>query len=222
MGYFKAGYTIQQIREIGQCSVYVFLDKLSPSDKQFYKNLCASESCMLKNYIRKNINKNNKIIFFANTPERLLLVKMLDFEGYSIDFGSVENIENIDMNKYNLAIFEDDSNAITNIKQFDNRKSDISVISNNKLVDNTQTGNYCVYSRYNDEIISANDNSDKIPFICICYYTDKYLSDKFNYKYLNNFIVNLNFGDNADLSKDKSKLIWNYRFFENMSNPIIK
>lgn len=222
IGYFKAGYSIQEIRQIGQCSIYIFLKDLNSRDKQFYENLCTSESCMLRNYIRKNLDKNNKIIFFANTPERLLLVKMLDFEGYSIDFGSVENIENIDMNKYNLAIFEDNSNTVTNIKQFDNRKSDISVISNNKLVDNTQTGNYCVYSRYNDEIISANDNSDKIPFICICYYTDKYLSDKFNYKYLNNFIVNLNFGDNADLSKDKSKLIWNYRFFENMSNPIIK
>lgn len=222
MGYFKAGYTIQQIREIGQCSVYVFLDKLSPLDKQLYKNVCTSESCMLKNYIRKNINKNNKIIFFANSPERLLIVKMLEFDGYSIDFGSVENIENIDMSKYNLAIFEDDSNAITNIKQFDNRKSDISVISNNKLVDNTKNGNYCVYSRYNDEIVSANNNTDKIPFVCICYYTDKYLSDKFNYKYLNTFIANLNFGGNLDLSKDKSKLIWNYRFFENMSNPMIK
>lgn len=222
IGYFKAGYTIQQIREIGQCSIYLFIDKLSPSDKQFYKNLCTSESCLLRNYIRKNINKNNKILYFANTPERLLLIKMLDFEGYSIDFGSVENIENIDMNKYNLAILDDNSNAVTNIKQFDKRKSDVYVVGNNELIDTTQSGNYCVYSRYNGEIVSATQNADKIPFLCICYYTDKYLSDKFNYKYLTTYTVNLNFGEKNDSVEDKSKLIWNYRFFENMSNPMIK
>ena len=222
IGYLKAGYSIQQIREIGQCSIYVFLDKLSPSDKQFYRSLCTSESCMLRNYIRKNINKNNKIIFFANTAERLLLIKMLDFEGYSIDYGSVENIENIDMSKYNLAIFVDNSNTITNIKQFDKRKSDIYISSNMNLLDKTKTGNYCVYSRYNDEIVSVNHNADKVPFICLCYYTDKYLADKYNYKYLNTYTINLNFGDKKNFSKDKSKLIWNYRFFENMSNPMIK
>lgn len=222
IGYFKAGYTIQQIREIGQCSIYVFLNTLSPSDKQFYKNLCASESCMLKNYIRKNLDKNNKIIFFANTPERLLLVKMLDFEGYSIDFGTVENIENIDLNKYNIAIFEDKSNTTTNIKQFENRKFDVFVNSNNELVDNTKSGNYCVYSRYNDEIVTANSNADKVPFLGICYYTDNYLADRFNYKYLTTYTVNLNFGKNTNLEKDKTQLIWNYRFFENLSNPVIK
>ena len=222
IGYFKAGYTIQQIREIGQCSLYVFLDKLDLSDKQFYNNLCINETCMLKNYIRKNINKNNKIIFFANAPARLFLLKMLDFEGYSIDFGSVENIENIDMNKYNLAILDDNSNAVTNIKQFDKRKSDVYVVGNNELIDTTQSGNYCVYSRYNGEIVSATQNADKIPFLCICYYTDKYLSDKFNYKYLTTYTVNLNFGEKNDSVEDKSELIWNYRFFENISNPMIK
>lgn len=222
IGYFKAGYTIQEIRQIGQCSIYLFLDNLNSKDKQFYEKLCTSESCMLRNYIRKNIDKNNKIIFFANTPERLLLVKMLEFEGYNIDFGTVENIENIDMSKYNLAIFEDRSNTTTNIKQFDNRKSDIYVMSNEELFDNTQTGNYCVYSRYKDEIVSENSNSDKVPFLGICYYTDNYLADRFNYKYLTTYTVNLNFGKNMNLEKDKTQLIWNYRFFKNSSNPIIK
>ncbi len=222
IGYFKAGYTIQQIREIGQCSIYLFLDNLSSKDKQFYEKLCTSESCMLRNYIRKNIDKNNKIIFFANTPERLLLVKMLDFEGYNIDFGTVENIENIDMRKYNIAIFEDRSNTTTNIKQFDKRKSDVFVVSQDELVDRTRSGNYCVYSRYKDEIVAENINADKVPFLGICYYTDDYLADRFNYKYLTTYTVNLNFGNNMNLEKDKTKLIWNYRFFENLSNPIIK
>ena len=104
LGYFKAGYTIEEIREIGKCSIFVFLDKLSLSDKMLYRNLCTSESCRLRDYIKNNIDKRNKIIFFANTPERLFNIKMLDFEGYNIDYGSVEDIDSFDMNKYNLAI----------------------------------------------------------------------------------------------------------------------
>lgn len=222
IGYFKAGYTIEEIREIGRCSIFLFLDKLSPSDKMFYKNLCTSESCRLRDYIRNNIDKRNKIIFFANTPERLFNIKMLDFEGYNIDYGSVEDIDNFDLSKYNLAIFDGDSNIITNIKQFDKRKYDVFVDSNGNLINKTLSGNYCVYTRYHDEIVAANNNSEKVPFIGVCYYTDNYLYDKFNFKYLTTFTVDLNFAEDIGMDKETSKWIWHYRIFENQSNPMIK
>ncbi len=222
IGYFKAGYTIEEIREIGRCSIFLFLDKLSPSDKMFYKNLCTSESCRLRDYIRNNIDKRNKIIFFANTPERLFNIKMLDFEGYNIDYGSVEDIDNFDLSKYNLAIFDGDNYVTTNIKQFDKRKYDVFVASNGNLIDKTESGNYCVYTRYHDEIVSANLNVNKVPFIGICYYTDNYLYDKFNFKYLTTFTVDLNFVEDIGMDREKSKLIWHYRIFENQSNLMIK
>ena len=222
LGYFKAGYTIQQIREKARCSLIVFLDKLSPEDKIVYSKICISESCMLSDYIKKNIDKRNKIIFFANTPERLLNIKMLDFEGYNIDYGSVEDIDSFDMNKYNLAIFDGDSNIITNIKQFDKRKYDVFVDSNGNLINKTLSGNYCVYTRYHDEIVAANNNSEKVPFIGVCYYTDNYLYDRFKFKYLTTYTVDLNFIKDIGIDSEKSKLIWRYRIFENQSNPMIK
>ena len=219
-GYFKEGYTIQQIRNIGACSFFVFLDKLSPSDRVQYSNLCINEACRLRNYIKENIDKRNKILFFADTPERLLLIKMMDFEGYNIDYGSLEDIDNMDMSKYNLAIFINDKQSTVNIKQFDKRKFDISVKSHDEIYDRTNSGNYCIYERYPYEIVSATDNIGKVPFKATCYYTDKYLSDRFNFKYLTTYTVNLNFGK---LPKDENiPYVWQYRFFENQLNPMIK
>ena len=222
LGYFKAGYTISQIRHIGQCSMFLFLDKLTPEDRRMYSSLCISESCMLRDYIKNNIDKRNRIIFFANTPMRLFVIKMLDFEGYNIDYGSLEDIENIDMSKYNLAIFIDNDQIITNIKQFDKRKYDISVKSAEEIYDRTNSGNYCVYGRYTDEIVSATDNAGLVPFAVNCFFKDDYITNNFKYKYLTTYTVNLNFGENNDGVTEKDRLIWHYRFFENMSNPVIK
>ena len=220
IGYFKNGYSISQIRHVAQCSMLVFLDKLSPSDRVKYSDVCINEACIFRDYIKKNINKDNKVIFFADTPERLFLIKMLDFEGYNIDYGSLEDIENVDMNKYNLAIFVDNKQFSTNIKHFDKRKFDISVISTTEIIDKTNSGNYCVYEGYPNEIVSADHNSDKTPFSVNCYFTDNYLLDNFKFKYLRKYTIDLDFTDGAN--PESAKYVWNYRIFENMSKPMIK
>lgn len=218
VGYFKEGYTISQIRYLGQCSLLVFLDKLSVSDKANYQNICINETCLLKNYIKTKINPKNKIIFFANAADRLFLIMMLDVEGYNIDFGVLEDIENIDMSKYNLAIFDDNKQISSNIKQFEKRKFDI-YFSDSTIYDRTNSGNYCVYERYPGEIISAYNNVGKVPFIVKCYYTDDYLLKNFKFKYLTEYNVDLSFGNKAG-SKNQD-YIWKYRVFENLENPVI-
>lgn len=220
IGYFEAGYTIRQIRDKAECSLIIFLDKLGQKDKAEYNKICISESCMLRDYIKKNIDKRNKIIFFANAAHRLFLIKMLDFEGYNIDFGLLEGIDKIDMHKYNMAIFVGDSQISSNIVNFDERKYDITQKSDKDIYDNTNSANYCIYRRYEDEIISGDSNTDKFPFLVNCYYTDEYLLKKFNFKYLKTYTVDLNFGKN--LNTDDVPLTWHYRIFENQSNPMIK
>ena len=220
IGYFKEGYTIQQIRNFGQCSMLVFLDKLNEADRARYSKVCINESCMFSDYIKKNIDKRNKIIFFTDVAERLFLIKMLDFEGYQIDYGSLEDIDNMNMENYNLAIFESDNQLSTNIRQFEKRKFDISVISDTEIRDNTNSGNYCLYERYPNEVVSAYDNVDKIPFSVKCYYTDDYLLNKFKFKYLTQYTINLDFTDGAN--SESAKYVWRYRIFENKLNPVIK
>ncbi len=220
IGYFKEGYTIQQIRNFGQCSMLVFLDKLNEADRARYSKICINESCMFSDYIKKNIDKRNKIIFFTDVAERLFLIKMLDFEGYQIDYGSLEDIDNMNMENYNLAIFESDNQLSTNIRQFEKRKFDISVISDTEIRDNTNSGNYCLYERYPNEVVSAYDNVDKIPFSVKCYYTDDYLLNKFKFKYLTQYTINLDFTDGAN--SESAKYVWRYRIFENKLNPVIK
>ena len=40
LGYFKEGYNISQVRHFGQCSMFLFLNKLNALDKANYPNLC--------------------------------------------------------------------------------------------------------------------------------------------------------------------------------------
>ena len=143
---------------------------------------------------------------------------MLDFDGYNIDFGSLEDIENIDMSQYNLAIFDDNKQISTNIKQFDKRKYDI-YFSNSIIHDRTNSGNYCVYERYPGEIISAYNNVGKLPFIVKCYYTDDYLLKNFKFRYLTSYNIDMRFGNK--LNQKNQDYIWKYRIFENIENPVI-
>ena len=80
LAYFKAGYNLTQVRQAGYCSGHV------ASRMKDTVNIQETPACFLRYFIKKNVDKKNNILLFTDVSDRILYVKMLDFDGYNIDF----------------------------------------------------------------------------------------------------------------------------------------
>ena len=107
-GYFRQGATVSQIREVAKCSLYF---KTIPK-----KHVKLNEMCKMESKIR-GIAKDKKVLYFGNESENLLLIKMLQFEGYDIDFALAENADITDFSKYDMLINLDDRQMVSNIQK---------------------------------------------------------------------------------------------------------
>lgn len=107
MNYMKHGTTIQQIREYQNCSIL---------PKKYIKNLpIRNEICKVEKSI-KEFDKNKKILYILNRSESILKIKMLDFEGYNIDYALLYDADKIDFNKYDILITLEDMQIAYNNK----------------------------------------------------------------------------------------------------------
>ncbi len=104
--YLKHGATISEIREVAKCSLYF--------NKIPEKHVKLNEMCKVESKIRE-IAKGKKLLYFGSESENLLLIKMLQFEGYDIDFGLAENANNIDFSKYDMIVNLDDRQLASNV-----------------------------------------------------------------------------------------------------------
>ncbi len=191
-GYFKQGATISQIREVAKCSL--FFKQLPP------KNLICNEMCTIENKIR-SINPKNRILYFGNTAENLLIIKMLQFEGYNIDFALLEDIKNINFEKYNIIIIVDDSQASTVLRR--NDKTSIYYPAENIK---------CEYFVRNNIPLDPNSSAD-IPYFSFCSIEQNFYKN-IGYKIYDEITVL-----NGRQIKGNEKLT--YKFYENIKNPII-
>lgn len=215
MNYFKHGYTISQVRETASCGAFIQNVDIVPKgeDRKKYFN----EACTIRDFVKTNINKENRILYFANTSTDLILLKMLDFEGYNIDYALVEDIKNINLNKYNIIMTIFDEQFATNIKCFDKRKADIYVSPITKKVyfrDNEDAP--CFYLSANHRVITDRDSADQRPFIERCMITKEFY-DNHNFVKVGEFNV-----DVPPKNDDQEAMVFGYYFYENLNNPIIK
>ena len=157
-------------------------------------------ACGIRDKI-KMLDKRNKILYFSNASDTLLIIKMLEFSGYDIDFDVAENIENIDLNKYNLIMTIDDLQISTNVLKYQERNSDNEYITD---------GIVCSYIDLNDMPIKSV--SKNYPYKSICRFTD-YFYKKHGFKYYNEFAV--------DYTENGKTTVMTYRFYENKNNPVI-
>lgn len=196
--YFKQGATVSQVREIATCSGFYKNIKDNPSYITDYPIL--NVSCGIRDLI-KMLDKRNKILYFSNSTDTILIIKMLEYEGYNIDFDLAENINNIDLSKYNLIINENDIQLSTNVKQYENRNKKNMYLAN---------GIICKYLDLDEKPIQ--NDSKNYPYKSVCKFSNYFYKNN-GYKFYTDLIINYT-------KIDKTKVI-KYNLYENINNPII-
>ncbi len=213
LAYFKAGYNLTQVRQAGYCSGYV------ASRMKDTVNIQETPACFLRYFIKKNVDKKNNILLFTDVSDRILYVKMLDFDGYNIDFGLFENIENIDLSKYNVIIFKNYSQESTSFNQYEKRKPDMYLGADNEVHFRKNIKNSCYY--FDPEGVFVDDTPDNIyPYFYSCKINDEYLRDELDFRFAHSEKLRLN---NNRVLKHKYKHVEPvYYIYENARNPMIK
>ncbi|MDR1168588.1 MAG: hypothetical protein LBK53_06860 [Heliobacteriaceae bacterium] len=179
--YIKAGYSIRQLRETSGCSMF-----LPGKPPKFNKhNLRYDTQCVISDFIRYNYDKENRILFFANQADELLVLKMMNFDGYHIDFGLMENVNNIDLKNYNIIITIDDKQSATNFLHYEERKNDNYVSSyTNTIYFRKNKENPCYYFDTKNNVISEGNDSKNYPYVVECSFSKDFYKQN-NLKLLN-------------------------------------
>lgn len=188
--YLKSGKSVSEVREVAKCSL--FFKKLPENPVKL------NEACKLESKIR-SYNKQNKFLYFSNNSETTFLTKMLDFEGYQVDFGRVENLKNIDLSQYNMLIILEDKQFSTNL------------INTDRSYFSPLPGADCGYINLDDELFKPG--KDKLPYLIKCQLSPSFYS-------ANGFKLNSIL--KTTLRQNKNSMTIEYKFYENINNPIVK
>lgn len=196
--YIRLGASVSKVREIAHCSG--FYNAVVKNHSLIDNYPVLNEACLIRDNIQK-FNKQNRILFFSNTSESILAIKLLQFQGYDIDFDLVENSENIDFSKYNLIFTTDDMQGSSNVINYEK------VNSNFKY---TPTGAVCGYFDMKDNIILTGKS---YPHKVVCTMEPIFYSAK-GYKLFSSFPYKVR--------ENGSYVNLNFKFYENTKNPVIK
>lgn len=130
------------------------------------------ETCRMQALIEYNFNdKNNKIVFFPNSPEPILRFLLMNLRGYNIDIKSIEDTAQEDFDKYNIII------APNNWQYLNFYKTPITE-SKNK--------NYnCMYRRVDYKIVPPNLAND-YTYTSLCKFTETF-SEKYKFEEVTSF-----------------------------------
>lgn len=141
-----------------------------------------NEACVLKFNIENNFTKENKILIFMNTPDRIYIVKELELQGYKLDFATLEDANKIDFNKYNIIILPADNSQIaTFVKDYAKRKGEC-IFRNGKFYLKGGVFVPCIYIQ-NETLPKPKGNKEFAPYQVECAVTKNFLEQK-NLKYL--------------------------------------
>lgn len=159
------GHSIREVRLRAVCKDF---------DKYTYYQTGA---CLLKFRLQHHFKPNNKILVFMNSADSIFIVKSLQFQGYQVDFGLMEDAKKIDFNKYNIVVSTNQGQTSTYVKDFKNRKDECK-FDKNKLIINDGTLVPCYYM---PNIILSNTGLDieNHPYQVHCALTQNFL-DKQN------------------------------------------
>lgn len=190
VGYFKNGASVHDVRNIAKCSLFF---KEIPKD-----NVILNEMCKMEDRIR-HFDKRNKILYFGSNSENLLIIKLLEFEGYKIDFAQAEEMDKINLFDYNILI-NLDNRQVTSTFVNENRGPYYSPVD----------GVRCTYLGMEKEAFYPGRG--KAPYHLECSMSNRFL---------NNYGFRLYDTLSTTLRENKSSYKLNYMFYENTHNPII-
>lgn len=118
--YFRHGATISEVREIATCSR--FNNKISKQPNALQNSPVVNEMCKIRNEIRK-YPTGTKVLYFSNMSDALLVLKLMNYQGYTVDFGTMEASDDVDFSKYDVILTANDGEISTTVNYFDNLKS---------------------------------------------------------------------------------------------------
>jgi hypothetical protein len=174
--YIKGGYNVHQIREVAACSG--FKKQAGDPNKINEEEVFFDTPCLVRNFIRKNFTKDDRFLFFTNTGTEVLTWQMMNFHGYHIDFGLMEDIDNIDLNKYSMIVTTGNGQKATNVVRWEDRKNDLVFgLTDDKVVYVKKMKNHdhpCYYLNNNEAIIGNPNDPKSAPYAVECILKDEF------------------------------------------------
>lgn len=147
--------------------------RLRASCKDYYKNSSyGREACLLKFHIKNNYSTQNRILVFLSSPFEFYIVKELEFDGYKLDFKTLEEANKINFNDYNLIITTNEGQASTLIKEYPARKNKCKIIGKKIII----TDNNLVPCLYNSNIrLPKYSRESNLPYQVRCIITNPFI-----------------------------------------------
>lgn len=208
--FFYQKPSISYIRDMAACSDYTL--PIQPTQP----------NCVLRNYIRKNYSTDNRLAFFLSSSNNIFLLKILEFEGYKLDFLNLEDAKNIDFNKYNAVIMMKTGQGSTYFKDYEKRKNEVKLEKGMVILKKGDTVP-CIYMK-NPRLYSKGRKSEIAPYRVTCAMTREFLQEKnlqmFKFVGIASTrvgIVPYIFDSNAKLPKEDFDY---YVIYRNLNRPI--
>lgn len=136
----------------------------------------SNAMCPLADKIQEKLSNKKRFLAFISSSECIFIVKALEFKGYHIDFANLEDVQNINFDKYDYVIKPSEAQISTLIKHYEQRKDEVK-IKNNKIISSTNQLTPCLYQQ-NVAILTAKDKEAKYPFQSYCGMSQEYLAEK--------------------------------------------
>lgn len=157
-------HSVTYLRDLAQCKNY---NKIPTY---------LSATCILKINIKSNVDKKSRILAFMNPADPIYTLKALEFEGYKLDFKTLEDVSNINFDNYDVVISPSKSQASTFIKKYNSRKSECK-IKGTKIIVDKKSFVPCLYIP-NPKLKSHNNNETFYPFRVLCAMRPEFLKQK--------------------------------------------
>ena len=104
--HLKQGTSIHEIRDIAKCS-----DLRIPTS--YKTKVTLNVMCKVEKQIR-TFDKGSKILYFPNSSENLLIIKLLEFEGYDITYALLKDADKINFEDYDVIIIRGNEQFLDN------------------------------------------------------------------------------------------------------------
>lgn len=158
---FKEHHTLAYVRYMSRCKDYEIHPRYS------------NGVCILAQKIKTNIAPDNRILAFMNASDGIYLLKNLEFSGYKIDFGTLEDANNIDLSKYNIIISPHDAQKTTFVKYYETRKNECKIVGRKMIVENNNLVP-CLYIK-NENLQNSKNINSLYPYQAICGMSKKFI-----------------------------------------------
>lgn len=157
---FHEHHSIRYLRYMSRCKDFDI-------DSQYSNGVC-----ILAEKIKASFAPSNKILAFMNATDCIYLLKVLEFDGYKVDFRTLEDANKIDFSKYNIVISPQKYQSSTLVKYYEKRKNEC-IITPKKIIIDENNLVPCLYIN-NPKLEDSKSKEKMYPYQAICGISEKF------------------------------------------------